>query len=245
MDRIIKYNNKLTTWDNKYLKRNPDPYIEPWPTDGLIGRWRLSSNLNDSVNALNFSVTYGTEAYDAGKDGNALTWTDGAVFEVDNATTLGAVFNGTHAFSMLFWYKMISVVDSIIIIMSTDGTATWSGQTGSASVRAHSNSLNATEYGRKPGKEKYNDLTPDVNLWNHWMLIYDENYTKLYVNNTLIGTCAADTTSEVDVRYLRINCKLTGLGGGCVNGAMQNLYLYDKALSESDRGILYNSGTPL
>jgi hypothetical protein len=243
-EKILKYNEKLLTWNRKYIRGYPPKSAYPWPTSGLIGRWRLESDLVDSINALDFSCTSGTEAYAVGLSGNALTWTDSAEFEADNATIFGNTFNGTHAYSLCFWYKMISVTDSIMIIMATD-PGPWNVQTGSASIRAHSNSLNATEYGRKPGTEKYSDLTPDVNAWNNWIMTYDGSYTKLYLNNILIGTCNVDTNEAVGVRYLRINTTLAGCATACASGTIQNLYLYDKEISSDDRTTLYNSGTPI
>lgn len=245
MENILKWNNKLITFNDSYIR--PDIWIPPkplWPTDSLEGRWRLESDLNDSVNSNNFSVFAGSENYAAGADGDALTWNNDSIYYFDNATWAGNIFNGTPNWSVCFWHKAVTNDNSRTIWGVSKITSVPNVQYCRAMTHTQ---LTAFEINIKTPTENpggYIEVTNSMLAWHHYIITYDGANMKIYQDNTYEGAGSSATSAQADMRYFWINPECLA-ATSVPEAAMQNLYAYSKELTSDERATLYNSGTPI
>jgi hypothetical protein len=98
--------------------------------------------------------------------------------------------------------------------------------------------------GEPPTTSVQSGILPSVNTWYHIVSVRVNNEMRMYVNGVLIGTASANMTtphygSNVHA-FFGARCNYTQF----FNGAIDDIVLYDRALTVSEVQELYQHGTP-
>lgn len=90
------------------------------------------------------------------------------------------------------------------------------------------------------GSNRITAFTPNTDQWYHVVCTYDGNEQRLYVDNDLKNSAVVGITPSND----NTNITLFGTGGESVyDGLLDDLRLYNEALTETDISNLYNNGS--
>jgi hypothetical protein len=212
--------------------------------NGLVGWWK-------------FDETSGTVAHDSsgnGHDGNLTngpTWTDGKIggalsFDgVDDFVLIPATSNlDLQILSIFAWvYSSNYIQDGFIFEKTTDGST----NTQYSLFLWNSNKI----YWRTTqpsGELGVSDLQTATNL-SSWSLIsatYDGAYKKIYINSDMVASMSWSSLIETNPNGIsRIGVAYSNSSGGldyCFNGKLDDIRIYDRALSAEEVQVLYNLG---
>jgi len=208
-----------------------------YPTDGLVARWMFDGDILDSYNSNDLSLVAGSTGYTTGKVTAQAYLTDGTAHHNGNATCT-AVFDGTKSWSYSFWIKantgfspsaFMRIGDSPRVnnVISTNGKWYFNRFVGSNYLL----NFNAGAH------------TFTENTWHHIVMTYDGATFKGYVNNdinVLDASTVATTANFGTAPFLHLD--YDGAASTLDNVALNAVYLYNKALSESEIAQLYNGG---
>jgi hypothetical protein len=208
-----------------------------WPTSGLVSRWALQSDLNDSVNSYNFSCVAGTETYSAGISGNALVLNGTNGFTAAHSG-LANTFDSTNQWSISLWQKQTVTttdVDYAFINVNDDGSnaayITWhvSAQYANTCLMHATNCLFFPPY--------FNTS------WHHVVILRDSTNIETYYDGDATRTGFAACSQDFGTtNFLEMNIG-TGTYGSVPTGGIQFVYVYNRAITTTEIATLYNSGT--
>lgn len=86
------------------------------------------------------------------------------------------------------------------------------------------------------------DLTHSVNIWYHFVFTYDKTTSRIYRNGTLISTLAVAKNTITNGNIFTLGLS-DGGSEGLFDGAIDDLKIYDYALSNAEVVSLYNLPT--
>jgi prepilin-type N-terminal cleavage/methylation domain-containing protein len=218
-----------------YSARNTDRQIvkgacvEP----GLIGWWKLNGNADDSSpSAINGVVTGAIPT--TGQDGQSSTAysLDG----IDDMISFGnqAIHNPTTSgFSMSVWFNRAGTLTSERSIVRKDNQyqlGFWS-PTSMRNILATSGGIN--------GWVATNDFSYAFSngVWYHFAWVWDGSTLKSYINGTLAYTANVSGTPLSGTVPLTISSP-----GRHIQGSVDDLRIYNRALSVDDVSVLYSNG---
>jgi hypothetical protein len=188
-----------------------------YPTSGLISYFNFDDNLKDQVgttpDGINHDATFVT-----GKGGKALNMNgNGQYVEFERED-----FVSGNSVSVAVWVNVSSEPgNGIYLIMCNDfGIFTTDGLGIAISVPGTNNAKGPFT----------------ANTWNHLVGTYDGTNIKAYVNGELVGTTnhpgsLHDTDYKLTIGYFN---------SGFWHGMIDDLFIYDKVLSQSEVTQLYN-----
>jgi hypothetical protein len=210
------------------------------PVAGLIAHWKFDENSGttaaDSSGSGLTATTTATTTWIAGKSGNAAL---NPKFTLADSSSL-ALANGNTAFTISLWAKQ-TTQNSFAVLAGFDGT----GNSGDRyAVKTSSGNIQATTGGAIAATSLVT-AGPD-GTWLHIVAVNDPTAgnSKVYVNGTLDGTGSvvnlSSTTSQFTMgTYWNSNSY-------DLNGALDDVQVYNKALTPAEISLLYNNpGTPL
>jgi hypothetical protein len=202
-------------------------------TDSIVFYLPFEGNVEDSsVNKVAFTVSEGAVDYDEnGPFGQSL---------VLNTTVLlsdADVFNIGNTHTMAMWIKSDQVTDgNMVFLHQKDGT-----NPGRVHVELFGgSSISSFTGGVNDERTTCSDLVEE-GTWYHVATVFDkENGEKLlYVDGELKDSKPLTSTEECSAEFVIGSFKT---GGSYVIGGMDELVLYNKALSQNDIQKIMNEG---
>lgn len=216
-----------------------DEPVDVLPAGGLIGRWDFAGNYDDaSGSGVGISATAGTPEFTSDRDGNAgsaLDFDDSG----DQATipNYPALNNTPDGITVSFWVTPPTADGRIISRRYGSSVSVWEIDVAFGDVRI--------------GWGGFNKLSVDATTlddpWNHVVLTIDTttgDLVSLYVNGVLENWVQASSAIDAnrDIQNVSsendIRLGLTGLAGGVFQ--IDDVRIYNRAITESEVGILYN-----
>ena len=200
-------------------------YVPP-TTPTAIYTFPFDNSYSATVGTGTFTSNTGT-SFTADRNGNA----NGAV-NINNtglSATLSGLSYGSVARTVSMWVKLNAMrVDYNYLY--TYGTGTNGGYDG-ASITGTS------ALGFTPSHSA--TLTNVVSTWYQFVFTYDGTSSRIYQNGTLISTLALTKNTQNNANLFKLG--LTELGSGTFfNGAIDDLSIYNYALSNAEVSAVYN-----
>ncbi|ANS04924.1 hypothetical protein [uncultured Mediterranean phage] len=207
---------------------------------GLVGYWKCESvsNFLDETNNSYDGTIYSSPTSVTGKVGNAVNF-DGSTdyIDVDNS----GAFQFDDEFSVSLWFN----ADATGSIMTIFDNCT--GQQGYG-IRVHSDAtIMGYEYSGS-WNTVTSSTTVSTSTWYHAVLVYDYNTDfRIYVD----GTSEDSNVPSGTVTYVGANGQIGAryhptLGNGLwFDGKIDEILVYNRALSSIEVKQLYNSGDGL
>jgi hypothetical protein len=218
-----------------------------YPTDGLISRWSMDNTSDDSISGFNLSAlgtpVYSNDIKKIGDYSHYFNNTNGLYTDSAKPYLIGG-----NPWTISFWYYAVtggSWYDPMFYFSRTSD-ATWDRiyfvNQADASLTAYA----GIQYGGSGGTiSPFNVYTNPSTGYNEWHM-----YTLTYSKPTLtayLDTVPKGTGSQTN--NLRDYSQRLGFGyrpestGFKAKGYMCAVYLYNKALSQSEINQLYNGGS--
>ena len=233
--------------------------------DGLIARYSFNSNANDeSGNGNNGTVSGATLTTDRFENTNSAYVFDGIddYIEVPNAD---GVFNLTESWTLACWAKPFSPAtdardDPLIWKIANISSELYSGDQdtfllswGYMWQEGESGNLFNTGLERATDGEDFeiNSLSHIPNQWHHIVGTYDGSDLRIFVNgdlenNTTIGPVLAFTgPAPLRIGNIQHSSHIFGPPhNGVFDGIIDDVYIYNRALNETEIAELYNIPEP-
>lgn len=192
-------------------------------SNNLVGEWKLDNDASDnSGNSINGTLMNAPVFAADHKEGTGALSFNGTNQYVDIKPT--SLFpTGTAPRTLSLWAKANDVTTGVYRWAASFGSA---GVSGAMFIGQNGTTLDGGGYG--------SDITVanfwKVNVWHHLCLTYDGTTAKLYADGTLL-TSAAKTWSLV-LANASIGRQVNG--GEYWNGSVDDVRIYNKALSASE-----------
>ncbi len=220
------------------------PAAAAGPT-GMVGWWRAETNAQDSVDTRHGTLVNGM-GYDQGKVSGAFAF-DGVNDYVTNSTP--GITSVTNTFTMEFWAWPTASRNSTaertsgISGISGQRYAIWPGYLGNglgpvgAGVSVGNNGVSVFELGNTYLSSL---LVYNTNLtgWTHVGVVYTNRQPKLYLNGTLVRTGLTSTR----IPFPGIWFGECGAGYGYYKGYLDEVSIYNRALTATELQSIYNAG---
>jgi hypothetical protein len=207
----------------------------------LYAAYKAESNANDSLATYN-GTAIGGLTYSAGKSGNAFTFngSNSYIHLPENSIRF------TNSFSVSFWLKTT--------VNQTGGGGLisdyyWGSEDWGYIIRLRTDNK-ISVFWRKDST--FNSVVSSsalsLNQWNYISVVWDKVNTnwKIYINgvldNQLTSVNASNITYAVGSNRTNIG-SINSYGPDCLNGSMDEIYVYNKTLTSTDVTALYNAGT--
>jgi hypothetical protein len=195
----------------------------------------LDGNGNDLMGVNNLT-NVGTVAYNTGMMGQAFSNNASAVYLVrTNVPTLS--FTNVN-YSLSCWVKLYitNVSKPIInkgngILLSTDTEYSLMWANSVQKIRMYVGNGTASPISAS------SSVNPDTNIWYHWTGGYSNNIPWVSVNNNPI-TAGSSTTNYWDNGLFKIGAA----GTITINGSIDEVAIFNRALTTNDIAQLYNAG---
>jgi hypothetical protein len=218
------------------------------PPAGLVSWWPAEGNCTDCT-GLNNGTAQGALSYSSGEVNEAFYLNGSADVEVPASSSLNV---GTGSFTVETWINPGDLSSSRPIVE-------WNSGGGSVPYGVHFWSSVATPYGNGPGCLYANVLDTSgnshyftslgglltVSAWQHVALVYDHTAGNAYmyldgrqVASHSVGVFNAQTTFP-----LYFGARLAGPAMGYWLGGIDEVSLYNQALSQAQIQSIYNAGS--
>jgi archaellum component FlaF (FlaF/FlaG flagellin family) len=221
-----------------------------WETTNLIGLWRLNEErwTADSANSV---IDYSGSGYHGTPKDNANT-TNSSVFnkagafdgDTDYVTTTGDITSGLNTATFSAWAKHTESKKQVI--MTTYSETNENG----ARIYLSASDTVIFEVQNRTGTTVTADSTAvSLNQWHHYAGVYDGSNVLLYVDGSLqvdqpalVGEIAScEATMTIGAGFTG-TCALPTYGGTAFNGIIDEVAIWDRALSADEILSLYRKG---
>jgi hypothetical protein len=194
---------------------------------GLQAFYKLS-DLSDSSGNNRTLTNNGNVTFASGKLGNA------AVFDGTNSLEK-APFNIGQNFSVSFWANLNEVIDYGFFVVQYGGFVIYTRADGSIEVGDCMTWNFATASG-----------VVETGVWKHYCLSVSNGVGTLYANNSVLGNSEGnpplDLTDDGDRQF---GISGDSVSSGYINGSVDAVGVWNRALSDAEVAELYNNGTGL
>ncbi|MBP5995266.1 MAG: T9SS type A sorting domain-containing protein [Crocinitomicaceae bacterium] len=208
------------------------------PQYGLLGYYPFNGNSNDvSANAANLTNNSAVLTADRFGTANSAYSFNGVNQYLINSTP-NFTFNPASSFTVSFWYnRNVTSVNGVLIMNATNaaGNFIWIFQAGATNSQFGTN------------KQQFAWIwapTPSTtSVWTHIVCVYNAGAMTLYKNNVQVATATfthTNVTSAVMPLYVG-----RGVGGDYYNGKMDDIGIWNRALTTCEINDLYNSSNSL
>jgi hypothetical protein len=208
------------------------------PQYGLLGYYPFNGNPNDvSANAANLTNNNAVLTADRFGTANAAYSFNGINQNLINSTP-NFTFNPASSFTISFWYNRNNTATNGVLIMNATNAANnfiWLFQAGATN----------SQYGTN--KQQFSwiwaQTTSTTSTWTHIVCVYNAGAMTLYKNNVQVATGTfthTNVTSAVMPLYVG-----RGVGGDYYNGKMDDIGIWNRALTTCEINDLYNSSNSL
>ncbi len=189
-----------------------------YPTDGLVSYFNFDDNLADQVGTTPTGTNNGGAAFTEGKAGKAISLSGaGQYIEFSRKT-----FRSGNIVSFSVWFKRTGTAGLYFIICNDFGAFTHSeGYAGMAVSVPDTQNAHGT-------------INRDE--WTHLVGTYDGNNIKAYINGVLKET----RSWPGNISGMDENLKVGMFFNEYWSGTVDDLFLYNKVLSQTEVDQLYN-----
>lgn len=246
LDEVMFFNRALSLEEIQQLynqglgKYNPfynkiEINVRKLDRSSVVGYWSMDNisgtTLYDEMGANNGTIYGATQV--GGKIGNALNF-DG----VDDYVTFGKNFVGSmDKFSVSHWIYLDSSQKTRTIFSNytiTSGPNGW--VTGISDVEN-----NKVKFYLGAGNTLYSSYALDIKKWYHVVVTYDAGNPKIYINSTLDASSSGSIAFASTYNNNTIGCLGSNLAQK-FDGYIDEVMLFNRALSPDEISYLYNSG---
>ncbi len=234
---------KYATYIDKSKGATPNGEV----TNGLIGWWRLNNNANSSAGSLN--GTTNATAPGVGQNGQGAN-----AFLFNGSSSYILVPFGsdkarpTASYTITAWIRVSSLPAAEQKILSTTESGGHELSVGGTSSTCSGGKISFTSWTGGSYKTLCSTAgSITTNTWTFVSGVYTGASENIYINGTLDATLAvsgAMTYSPADSVPLCIGAEpdTSGCNGGNMNGLIDDVRFYSRALSASEITQLYNGG---
>ena len=241
LEDVRIYNRALTTQEiSAIYERGRGTYsqslINGWPTvKPPIHHWRLNEKSGNVVNDKGSNPVvannYGALVGQSGKIGNSYSFT-GTSSRIECGSLTGS--ECTTKVSISLWCNINSVPSYNVLANKPQVSTAWNANYGLIMVsgipRFYINAWNGN----------YVQTGLSQNTWTHLVGTYDMSNIKLYANGVLMTSTAYTTSITIDNYHFMIGA--SNAGTYTTYGYLEDVRLYDYALSETEIKNIYNNG---
>ncbi|MHC4505003.1 MAG: LamG domain-containing protein, partial [Planctomycetota bacterium] len=240
MDDVRIYARGLPSDEIRMLFEGPKPAPGAAPTKGLIGHWKFDDGggtvARDSSGKDNHGAVHGGAKWTQGKRGGALEFdgTDDYVAIANEAN-----FDITGNITVAAWIKVASFTKKWQVII-TKGGRCWRLQRdgGRRNLEWACTGLSHNGPGNVHGRVAVND-----GRWHHVAGVYDGTETYLYVDGKV--DASARTSGSILTNDYKVYIGDDAQGGGrYFHGLIDDVRVYDRALSSDEIGMLVKGPRP-
>lgn len=217
-----------------------------WPMDGNTTNWRTGQTTDTSGSGNDGSlVSMSTSTTPvAGKIGSAFNFTSGGFIDVPYSASLAP----TNALTVSVWFKysgLLSIDQKFVSKTETGGYTLFIAQPSGDNCTGNYLCF-AVRIGGVYKFAQYNTSNLTAGSWYHLVGTYDGNSLNLYVNGVLVATAPATGAIQYAVNnHLCIGYEpssTTCSVDNHVKGVMDDVRIYNRALSTSEVQQLYVNG---
>ena len=208
------------------------------PQYGLLSYYPFNGNPNDvSANAANLTNNNAVLTADRFGTANAAYSFNGINQNLINSTP-NFTFNPSSSFTVSFWYNRNSTNANGVLIMNATNAANnfiWLFQAGATN----------SQYGTN--KQQFAwiwaQTTSTTSVWTHIVCVYNAGAMTLYKNNVQVAT---GTYTHTNVTSANMPLYVgRGVGADYYNGKMDDIGIWNRALTTCEINDLYNSTNTL
>lgn len=239
IDVTVKYNKPQETVNYAtYVDRSSGASASDDVTDGLIGWWKLNGNTNTSVGSAH-GIAHGAlpTTGQNGEINSAYIFSGTCCNYITTASTMPPLIRPA-TFSAWI-YPTAAPADKAAIIVNNPINAVNGFYLSLSSDR----SLQTYWYGSSPaGYHSSGASTIPLNTWTLVVAVWDTTQVKLYVNSTL-KTTVSSTFSVAPISGYSVDIGAESYDSiRQFTGSIDDVRIYDRALSGSEVTQLYNNG---
>ena len=231
-----------TTQGMTYFQTSTNPTVNRGECNGLIAWWPLNGSTNDlGPNALNgtgYNIVGATGQN--GKSGGAYAF-NGVSSQI--TVTNNAVLNPVTAITVSAWFQIAGNTGATQGVISKDISSPIANPPYALQINASTNTLQYYQTSTSTTTPTNSVSTPVLTYGNNWYFIsgtFEGNTMRVYFNGELSET---STLSDIapTTGMLRIGQQKTG-SGRWFNGTIDDVRIYNRALSASEINQLYLAG---
>ena len=206
---------------------------------GLVAYYSFDSDFTDAEATTGGGTLTGTAAVISSAAGDVAAGSGAARLDGSGSMSLAETltYGSTDSWSVAFWGKRDSDADIRAgMVLADSPSFIWTPDNPSSSaVNGLRNRAASGGSGSGPGQRdtQYDDSTTDYTLYNHWAVVADGSGVtkniKIYLNGD-------EVVSKDDALVDTVFSTFGGWGGNALNnydGVIDELYIYDEAISES------------
>ena len=193
-------------------KKDKGPEPKTYPKDGLVSYFDFNNNLQDRMGNTADGINYNGATFTPGVTASAITFNGTSHYVQFERDT----YRDGNNVSFSLWFKKSTSGSGMYLAMCSDfGAWTSAGYAGMAI------SLPTTQSAKGA-------FTADV--WTHMVGTYNGTDIKVYIDGELIGTYnhPGDITGSVKKLTLGFS------GSSYWGGSIDDLFIYDKALTQAE-----------
>jgi hypothetical protein len=205
---------------------------------GLLGYYPFTGSANDvSANAANLTNNNAVLTADRFGTANAAYSFNGINQYLINSTP-NFTFNPSSSFTISFWYNRNNTTANGVLIMNATNTAgnfIWIFQAGPTN----------SQYGTNKQQSSWiwAQTASTTSAWTHIVCVYNAGAMTLYKNNVQVAT---GTYTHTNVTSANLPLYVgRGIGGDYYNGKMDDIGIWNRALTVCEINDLYNSSNSL
>lgn len=193
---------------------------------GLLVWMPLNGNLdNQGLASVAVEQSGGTEAYGAGKIGQALQCAGNSFYNISPITI------GNKA--TIAWWEKTSVAAKVPFTLVTDASSY--GLTVWGSNSTHIYTLNTGDGANDPFKNGTNNVTSIYDgKWHHFAVTFGNSVAKLYIDGAYAGTAQTFKSPSATAKTLRLAGGSNNAHSYDFNGMLNDFRVYDHCLSPKE-----------
>ena len=224
---------------------NANPCLPNYvPTNGLVGWWPFCGNANDeSWNGNNGTVYGASLTVDRNGNANSAYSFDGVTNKIIVSNSSGFNFQSNNSFSVSYWLKLTTFSGTVNIAFDKQSSL-GNSQVGWNSFIEPNNYTNFYLHNGFGGLNACNYGLIQVSQWFHIVQTWGNNIANVYLNGQLIGSTQYTDVVGDNLENLIIgNSDFTPPGTG-INGLMDDIGIWNRALTQQEITSLYLSSQP-
>jgi hypothetical protein len=208
------------------------------PQYGLLGYYPFNGTPNDvSANAANLTNNAAVLTSDRFGTANAAYSFNGINQNLIR-TTPNFTFNSASSFTYSFWYnRNVTSANGVLMMNATNaaGNFIWIFQAGATNSQFGTN--------KQQSAWIWAPTASTTSVWTHIVCVYNAGTMTLYKNNVQVATATFTHTNVTSANMpLYIG---RGVGGDFYNGKMDDIGIWNRALTPCEINDLYNSSNSL
>jgi photosystem II stability/assembly factor-like uncharacterized protein len=202
------------------------------PDGDLLVYYPLNGNANDASGNGHNGVSHGGVAWTTDRNGNPNS---AVLFNgTDSYIDCGAVHPSNVNCSISLWFKTNARVQGDYSGLITDG-----GNYQGFTLNQNLDTIRFAYQGSNWVEPTWGIPQSAVGQWKHLALVYTSGHVSMYINGALVSTVAGDAGTIQTYLTLKMGADAL-ITSKCWNGALDEVRLYNRALTLAEIQALYN-----